>query len=128
MVAMPGAVFAGRLRHERRAQGMSQADFAERLADLLGSAVDPSAITRIEKGDRAVRLDEAVFSAEILGMPLASMVTDEGATAFRLTELRRDLERERLRMMSAEAEYQQSELAVRDIRRMIGELEASQDA
>ncbi|MDX2545846.1 helix-turn-helix domain-containing protein [Streptomyces sp. WI04-05B] len=79
MNPLPGDLFARRLRQERERLGISQAELARRMAALLGSNVDTTAITRIEQQTRAVRLDEAVTAAEALGVPLITLVSDNYA-------------------------------------------------
>jgi transcriptional regulator with XRE-family HTH domain len=66
--------FAARLRALRVDQGVSQSGLAATITKRLGYAVDGSAITRLEKGERLIRLGEAVAIAEALGAPLTSMV------------------------------------------------------
>ena len=56
MNPLPGDLFARRLRQEREHQGISQAELARRVAAVLGSNVDPTAVTRIEQQARAVPL------------------------------------------------------------------------
>jgi len=56
---------------------MSQAHLAAKIAEILGVNVDPSAVTRIEKQERAVRLDEAVAAARALEIPLAALITED---------------------------------------------------
>jgi transcriptional regulator with XRE-family HTH domain len=77
MNQLPGDLFARRLRQERERLSISQAELARRIAGVLGSNVDPSAVTRIEQQIRAVRLDEAVAAAEALGVPLITLLTDD---------------------------------------------------
>ncbi|MFJ2420232.1 helix-turn-helix domain-containing protein [Streptomyces brevispora] len=79
MNPLPGDLFARRLRQERERLGISQAELARRMAALLGTNVDSTAITRIEQQTRAVRLDEAVTAAEALGVPLITLVSDNYA-------------------------------------------------
>jgi transcriptional regulator with XRE-family HTH domain len=79
MNPLPGDIFARRLRQERERRNISQAELARRVAEILGTNVDPSAITRIEQQTRAVRLDEAVAAAEALDMPLALLLSDDPA-------------------------------------------------
>src|SRR5262245_5874855 len=79
MNPLPGDLFARRLRQERERLGISQAELARRMAVLLGTNVDSTAITRIEQQTRAVRLDEAVAAAEALGVPLITLVSDNYA-------------------------------------------------
>lgn len=76
---LPGDVFARRLRQERERRGFSQAALARRIAEVLGTNIDPSAVTRIEQQTRAVRLDEAVAAAEALDVPLALLLSDDPA-------------------------------------------------
>lgn len=70
----PEQHFAARLKGERALAGVSQVKLAESLS------IDDMAVLRIEKnagreeGARRVRLDEAVEIADVLGLPLASML------------------------------------------------------
>lgn len=77
MNPLPGDLFARRLRQEREHQGISQAELARRVAAVLGSNVDPTAVTRIEQQARAVRLDEAVAMAQALDVPLSMLLVDD---------------------------------------------------
>ena len=56
----------------RHRQGLSQKAMADLLTDR-GLAVDASAISRIEKGGRAIRLSEAAIIADVLGFSLADL-------------------------------------------------------
>lgn len=75
--ALPSDTFARRLRAERERLGISQAQLAGRIAALLQTNVDPSAVTRIERQERAVRLDEAAAAAQALGLPLTALLVDD---------------------------------------------------
>lgn len=78
--------FAQRMRDLRNLQGISQKALADKVTELIGYAVDPTAVTRMEKnvgdlailrmekGARLIRLGEAVAIAEALGVPLAEML------------------------------------------------------
>ena len=79
MKTLPSDIFARRLRAERERQNLSQGELARRMATILGTNVDPTAITRIEQQTRAVRLDEAVAMATILDVPLTSLIVDNDA-------------------------------------------------
>jgi transcriptional regulator with XRE-family HTH domain len=125
MTPSPGQTFARRLREERTRAGLSQAALAERLTALLGQKVDASAITRIEKHERAVRLDEAVVIAELLDLPLPAMLRDSESVDEQVAELRRDLSLAQWRASQAEEELQQAQDSMTAIRRLIDELEAS---
>lgn len=77
MNPLPGDLFARRLRQEREHQRISQAELARRVAAILGTNVDPTAVTRIEQQARAVRLDEAVAMAQSLDIPLGLLLVDD---------------------------------------------------
>src|SRR5579859_4458083 len=64
------AVFASRLRDTREAAGLSQARFAALLAEQSGIDLDPTAITRVERGQRRIGLGEAQAMAGVLGVTL----------------------------------------------------------
>ncbi|WP_442545194.1 helix-turn-helix transcriptional regulator [Arthrobacter sp. KN11-1C] len=125
MTTSPGQTFARRLREERIRAGLSQAALAERLSELLDQKVDTSAVTRIEKHERAVRLDEAVVIAELLDLPLPAMLRDSETVDEQVAELQRDLSLEQWRASQAEAELQQAQESMAAIRRLIAELEES---
>jgi transcriptional regulator with XRE-family HTH domain len=125
MTVTPGQTFARRLREERIRAGLSQATLAERLTELLNQKVDASAITRIEKHERAVRLDEAVVIAELLDLPLPAMLRDSESVDEQVAELRRDLSLAQWRASQAEEELQQAQESMAAIGRLIAELESS---
>lgn len=77
MNPLPSDTFARRLREERERLGISQARLSRRMAEILGTKVDPSAVSRIEQQLRAVRLDQAVAAAKALGVPLAVLVSED---------------------------------------------------
>lgn len=77
MTPLPGDIFARRLRQERENAGITQAELARKISERLGITIGNSAITRIEKQERAVKLDEAVILAEAIGMPLCALLTEE---------------------------------------------------
>ena len=54
----------------REAKGYRQSDLAERLQELGLSQMHQNTISRIEKGERPLRLSEAEDIAKALGMPL----------------------------------------------------------
>ena len=58
----------------RVARGLKQKD----LADSLG--IDPSSVSRIEKGDRAVSVAELVHLADVLDMRVEDLLTARSAS------------------------------------------------
>lgn len=67
-------IFAQRMDEELRSMRLTRADLARRVSALSGTTLDPSAITRVINGERGVRLEEAVRIAEVLGVPLSSLL------------------------------------------------------
>lgn len=63
------------------------------MAEEFDTVLDPSAITRIEAQTRAVRLDEAVAIAGVLGVELTTLLeAHEDETTARLAGLTTELE------------------------------------
>ncbi|KAA1426473.1 helix-turn-helix domain-containing protein [Nocardioides antri] len=77
--ATPEEVFAARVRSERERQGLSQARVADRMR-LVGVDIDATAITRIERGERRVRLNEAVALAQALQLELQELVMPDAGS------------------------------------------------
>ncbi len=59
----PGEVFRHRLREAREARGMSQRELVMRVNSSLGLDMKQPTVTRIERGERKVTLDEMVVFA-----------------------------------------------------------------
>lgn len=82
--------FRERLRRERESHHWSQADLARKLA-AVGLSVHPTTIAKIEAGDRAVRIAEAVAIAEIFGFSLdeafGRTATDDTEFSYRFRTL-----------------------------------------
>lgn len=117
--------FARRLTVERQRAGLSQAALAARITDRIGRSIDPSAVARAEKHERAVRLDEAVAIADVLQVPLTSLLRDRGAIDEEIDELRRDLSLLQWRLGKAEEEAHHAQDSISATRRRIEELEAA---
>lgn len=85
---LPEEFFANRMRVLRNLQGISQKALAANVCARLGYTVDGTAVTRIEKGQRLIRLGEAVAIADALGVPLAELMpTDDTGGRQRIVEL-----------------------------------------
>lgn len=121
----PESVFIQRLREERARLGLSQAEFADRLSARIGAPVYPSAITRIEKGERAVKLDEAVAIADVLGLPITALIDGVHRIDEQIAALRRRRAEQESRCKAALVEYEQGQSAIGDIEQQIADLEAS---
>lgn len=62
--------FGAQVRLAREARGWSQESLGRRLREKSGIGVDQAAIARLEKGKRAIRLNEASALAALLGIDL----------------------------------------------------------
>ncbi|MFJ1824485.1 helix-turn-helix domain-containing protein [Streptomyces sp. NPDC088178] len=123
MNPLPGDLFARRLRQERERLGISQAELARRMAALLGSNVDSTAITRIEQQTRAVRLDEAVVAARALDVPLI-LLTSEDPVA----ECEAQLQQYRAELVLAQREWEKNRLEIQRLTRAIQVLTGDMEA
>ncbi|GAB3563246.1 helix-turn-helix domain-containing protein [Spelaeicoccus albus] len=117
-----GIIFASRLREERERAGLSQIEFARRLSGMLDDTIDPSAMTRIEKGKRTVKIDEAVAIAQLLDVELMTLLTDTSTIDRHLEIKRAALLKAHARLQQARDDVRQLELSVRVLE---GEREAS---
>jgi transcriptional regulator with XRE-family HTH domain len=70
------SIFAGRLRTVRKQAGATQKQLADRMADR-GHKMLQSTVAKIESGERPVSIGEAVQLAEVLGVSLMDLVTDD---------------------------------------------------
>lgn len=124
MAELPGATFARRLREERRSAGTSQTELAEQVSERLGTSVDGTAVTRIEKHVRAVKLDEAVALAEALGVPLVALMTEPDAIGVELERARDDLLATEAALTSTRRNIAKWTADAERLRQRIAELEA----
>ncbi|WP_157875086.1 helix-turn-helix domain-containing protein [Arthrobacter sp. PAMC 25486] len=90
----------------RNARHLSQRDFASRLTEK-GMAVDASAVSRIEKGTRSIRLVEALTIAEVLDVELDFLISGSKTPTqeFRTIRKRLDHSLRQLREPIAAAAY-----------------------
>lgn len=114
MNELPSDVFARRLRQERKRASISQAELARRIAQFLGTAVDPSAVTRIEQQTRAVRLDEAVAAAAALGVPLTALISTDP-----IEEGEREMQQALVDLEIAQRTWEESRIEVERLRRTV---------
>ncbi|MEW1548331.1 helix-turn-helix domain-containing protein [Streptomyces tsukubensis] len=123
MNPLPGDLFARRLRQERERLGISQAELARRMAALLGTNLDSTAITRIEQQTRAVRLDEAVTAAKALGVPLVTLVSDSYAR-----ENEAEIQNQLAELALAEQEWERQRQKIHRITQTIQQLSAERES
>lgn len=94
--------FGEAVRYYRGEAGLSQRRLAELLTEK-GFSIDPSAITRIEKGARAVRIGEAVAIAGVLGLSISDLIDAAEDEVEALSRLRIEANREMHRARGAVA-------------------------
>lgn len=63
----------GRLRKWRNRRGFTTSELAEKMGEL-GQPIHASAVTKIEKGDRGVTLDEWIAFAAALNVPPVALI------------------------------------------------------
>jgi transcriptional regulator with XRE-family HTH domain len=100
----PEQVFARRMR-ELRGQ-MSQSQLAVTLNLAHGIKLDATAITRIEKGSRTLRLDEAVAIAAVLDQTVDEMLRPVLPPKEQIQEAEAKIDPARWRAARAVAEYE----------------------
>lgn len=122
----PSETFVHRLREIRRTAKISQAELADRVSSSLSYRIDSTAITRMERGDRVVRLDEAVAIADVLGVSLDEMLHEGGEVAAQLHQLQHELQQVEWQAADAKAEAAQARASADAIRQQIAALEAEQ--
>ena len=86
--------FAKNMLARREGKGISQADLVKMLRDNGWSSVHQTTISRIEKGERQVRLGEARVIAEALGVELTQLLLTphDSSLALELADVRERLE------------------------------------
>jgi len=100
----PETVFARRMREVRDDSAVSQAALAAVMAAAGGPRLDSTAITRMERGTRAIRLCEAVAVARALNVPLGDMLRPAPPLTERVAQAGKAAHEARLREAEATAE------------------------
>lgn len=121
------STFIRRLRFERKRAGLSQTELARAMTERLKNRVDPTTITRMEQGARTVRLDDALAMADILGVPLMTLLSPTGSEhEARLDELRFELAIAESALNAAADEVEHRQERVNELRMAIEEIETTQ--
>ena len=102
------ARFAQRVKAERERRRISQTQLVTALAAKNGIRWHQSTMTKVEAGERPVRLMEALALASVLGMPLDDLLDDPDS------EEARRRRSERLRGQHLELFHIQTYIAMRD--------------
>lgn len=118
----PESMFVRRLRDERNQQGLSLAALSERLSDQLGVTLDKSALARVERSERGVRLDEAVAIAKALGLRLEDMIPSEYSLEEEASRLEQDLAEHHAEIARLDAAKEEAESSATVIELRLAEL------
>lgn len=116
----PEDEFAARVRQAREARHLSQAQLAELLRVHHGIRLDPTAITRLERGNRLIRLNEAVALADVLSIRLFDLTRRPFFRGLSPGAIREEAPR-----LIAELEALDAEIARADQTSMASRVEAS---
>jgi transcriptional regulator with XRE-family HTH domain len=112
----PELTFARRMRELRESLGMPQTHVATTLKLIHGIKIDPTAITRIERGTRTLRLDEAVAIASVLDHTVDEMLRPALPPEEQLLQAEQEIEPARWRAARAVAEYEVSQRRLERLR------------
>lgn len=121
----PENEFGARLRALRKEHGLTLEDLAKRLKKDYDLRVDPSAIARLEKGDRSIRLNEAVKISSSLQMTIDEMLRPVLTPEEQVTLAEQLLQRAKYRALSALVEREAADERLRRLQERIAAEEAS---
>ena len=120
----------------RRSRGLSQAELATRLAEVLGKKkIDPTTITRLESGKRPTTVDELSALADIFGVSAESLLQTDDSPRAQLRELTTKVQQARRRadesatnLRSAQSELDQAMADLSEFATRLTKVGASPDA
>lgn len=124
----PEARFGNRVRAAREDRGWSQEALARHLKEAAGVELHQSAIARLERGERAIRFNEAAALAKVLnidlrpfaGIDVEPLLTDEDYERVKkLAEERREMEKRLGEQLLDLRKQHQEEAAELDKHRML---------
>ena len=116
----PESRFAANMRAMREALGWNQSELARRLTEAGLEGFHQTTISRIEKGERPIRLGEATVAAQVFQVPVERLAGD-GSDLAALALIRSTLARTRKAeavLLNALAEFEQ---AIRELRTAVGD-------
>lgn len=121
----PEAVFARRTREVRVGVKITQTELSAHV-DIQTSAagrpvkMDPTAITKLEKGTRAIRLNEAVAIANVLDQTVDEMLRPALASDEQIRRAESQIETTRLRAAMALGEHEAAIARAARLRELLG--------
>lgn len=116
----PEQQFGARIRKLRDEYETTQALLAQMVEDH-GVKLDPSAIARLEKGERSIRLNEAVAFASSFRMTVDELLRPALPPDEQVREAEKHLQRAKWRALSALVEHESAEERLKRLRERIAE-------
>lgn len=113
----PEAAFGRRVREEREKRGWSQEYLAQQLHATAGISLHSTAVTRIERGERAVRLREAIGLVDAFDVPLGILLASQDEAD--IWEVRECLERMRMAKRNISEGHTEYESYRTDLREVV---------
>ena len=118
-------VFGARVRELRDAMKITQNGLSFRVEVMTGHAgnrikMDPSAIARLEKGERSIRLNEASALSAALDMSVDEMLRKALPPEEQIRQAEEQLERAHWRAAQAEAEHHVAKARLERLRTRLG--------
>lgn len=99
----PEGSFGRRVREEREARHWTQDGLASLLRQGTPLRLDPTAVTRLERGTRAIRLNEAVYLAQMFGLLVTDMLGPAVPLDAAIERAEAQIDQERARVRQAES-------------------------
>ena len=118
-------VFGARVRELRDAMKITQNGLSFHVEVMTGHAgnrikMDPSAIARLEKGERSIRLNEASALSAALDMSVDEMLRKALPPEEQIRQAETQLERAHWRAAQAEAEHHVAKARLERLRKRLG--------
>ncbi|MFC6715096.1 helix-turn-helix domain-containing protein [Branchiibius cervicis] len=120
-IANEDELFARNLRRQRESLGWSQAELAERLQEAGLAQIYPTTVSRIEKGERIVRLSEGAQIARTLQTDISAMTRLLPEEAAELREAMIDVELAAGELRRAATAFEKAQLKLLDSSSVLGD-------
>ncbi len=111
----PEEAFARRVKQLRTAAKMTQATLAQLVSRRTGNQIDDSAITRIERGGRMIRLNDAEAIAGVFSRSINDMLAPARSLAEEIAAAQADLEAAQQRERDASTAREAAESRLQDL-------------
>lgn len=113
-------LFGARVKQLRERIGITQVTLVNTLKLAHGVKLDPSALARMEKGQRSIRLNEAVALGRALDMTVDELLRPALPPEDQLHQAETALDQAKWRAMQAEGEYRAAIARLARLRESLG--------